>query len=116
MERLEKHFGESVQLNDATRRALQTYLASNAADVSPYEGSKTFMERIDPQSTPYRLRDVWLFRTMHRVVLEAIGTKPKVKIRNLTNCIDCHQYADEGSFGLTELLIPGITPLPNRSR
>jgi hypothetical protein len=33
----------------------------------------------------------------------------KVKVRTLTNCNACHQEADEGSFGLTELYIPGLT-------
>jgi hypothetical protein len=109
MERLGKHFGETVQLDEATRRSVQAYLTSNAADVSPYAGSRTYMERIDPSSTPYRFRDIFWFRTMHRIVLEVIGTKPRVKVRKLTNCGDCHQYADEGSFGLSELAIPGLT-------
>jgi hypothetical protein len=109
MDRMDKHFGEAVQLDDATRRAVQTYLTANAADVSPYEGSKIFMERIAATSTPYRFRDVFLFRTMHRIVLEVIDTKPKVKVRKLTNCNDCHQYAAEGSFGISELFIPGLT-------
>jgi hypothetical protein len=109
MDRMDKHFGEAVQLDDATRRAVQTYLTANAADVSPYEGSKIFMERVAASSTPYRFRDVFLFRTMHRIVLEVIDTKPKVKVRKLTNCNDCHQYAAEGSFGTSELFIPGLT-------
>jgi hypothetical protein len=116
MQRMDKHFGESLQLDAVTRRAIESYLTANAADVSPYEGSKAFMERVEPSSTPYRLRDILLFRTMHRIMLAVIETKPKVKVRKLTNCIDCHQYADEGSFGLSELLVPGLTPLPEKSR
>jgi hypothetical protein len=114
MERLGKHFGEAVDLDEATRRSLQAYLTANAADVSPYAGSKTYMERVDPATTPYRLRDLFWFRTMHRIVLEVIGTKPRVKVRKLTNCNDCHQYADQGSFGLQELLIPGLTGQGNK--
>jgi hypothetical protein len=37
-----------------------------------------------------------------------------VKVRTLTNCNGCHQYALEGSFGTSELFIPGLTPAPRR--
>jgi cytochrome c553 len=108
-QRLDKHFGEIVQLNDATRASLRKFLTENAADVSPYEGSKTFMEQIKADKTPYRFSDVPLFHTMHRIVLAVIDAKPKIRERKLTNCSGCHQMADEGSFGLEELAIPGLT-------
>jgi hypothetical protein len=110
IERLGKHFGENIQLAPTTRDVIRKYLVENAADVSPYEGSKAFMERVEPAQTPYRFNDVLLYRTMHRIVREVIETKPKVKVRNLTNCNGCHQRAEEGSFGLPELFIPGLTP------
>lgn len=110
LERLDKHFGETIALDTPTREALRRYLTANAADVSPYEGSKIFMERIDPASTPYRIREVPRFRIWHRVILEVIDTKPKIKVRTLTNCNACHLTADEGSFGLDDLSVPGLTP------
>jgi hypothetical protein len=109
LDRMENHFGESVRLDPAIRAKLQAYLTSNAADVSPYEGSKAFMERIPSTFTPYRLSSVPLFREMHTVIHEVIATKPKVKVRTVTNCNACHRKADEGSFGLIELYIPGLT-------
>ena len=109
MKRLEKHFGESIALPPATQDAISRYLAENAADRSKFEGSLTFMERIDPKRTPYRFQQVPLFREMHRVVLEVIDRKPKIKVRTLTNCNGCHQAADEGSFGYEELLVPGLS-------
>jgi diheme cytochrome c len=110
LERLDKHFGESVQLNPQTLAAVRRYLTENAADVSQYEGSKIFMERIDANTTPFRFQDIPRFRTMHRIVLEVITIKPKVKVRKLTNCNGCHQEAETGSYALNELLIPGLTP------
>lgn len=104
-----KHFGESVQLSPDARAKIQDYLTRNAADVSPYEGSKTFMERIPPSQTPYRLSGIALFREMHTVIHEVINTKNKVKVRSVTNCNACHRRADEGSFGNSELYIPGLT-------
>lgn len=110
MSRLERHFGESVNLAEPARSAIHRYLTENAADRSPYAGSKIMMERVDPKSTPYRFNDVPLYREMHRIVLEVISIKSKLKVRTLTNCNGCHQYAPEGSFGNSELLIPGLTP------
>jgi hypothetical protein len=109
MERLGKHFGESVTLDAATRASIQGYLTTNAADVSPYAGSKTYMERLNPEKTPYRFSDVPHFLTMHRIVLAVIDAKPKIKVRKTTNCDGCHQMADQGSFGIDELAIPGLT-------
>ena len=109
LDRMDNHFGESVRLEPATRAKVQAYLTSNAADVSPYEGSKTFMERIPSTATPYRLSSVPLFREMHTVIHEVISTKTKVKVRTVTNCNACHKKADEGSFGLSELYIPVLT-------
>ena len=114
MQRLDKHFGENVTLAPQAHAAILKYLVDHAADRSRYEGSLTLLERIDPKRTPYRFLDMPLFLESHRIVLEVIDRKPKLKVRRLTNCIDCHQMADEGSFGNSELLIPGLTPSTRR--
>ena len=48
MQRLDKHFGESIRLDPKTHDAVRRYLTENAADRSPYEGSRTLLERLDP--------------------------------------------------------------------
>ena len=116
MKRLEKHFGESVTLPPDTAAAIAKYLADNAADRSRFEGSLTFMERVDPNRTPYRFQQVPLFKEMHRVILEVIDRKPKIKVRTLSNCNGCHQGADDGSFGYEELYIPGLTMMRRPTR
>ena len=110
MDRLERHFGETVVLKAEDRSAIGRYLADHAADRSSLEGSLTVMERLDPAKTPYRFMDMPLYRENHRVVLEVIDRKAKIKVRRLSNCGACHQRADEGSFGNSELFIPGLTP------
>ncbi len=109
MERMEKHFGETVRLPAEKRDHVQRYLVENAADRSAYAGSRTFMERVDPAAIPYRLLDVPLYREMHAIIREVIDSKPRVKVRTLTNCNGCHQGAGDGSFGLSELVVPGLT-------
>jgi hypothetical protein len=112
LDRMQKHFGENIQLSPEARAKLQEYLTKNAADVSPYEGSKIFMERIPASQTPYRLSNVFKFREMHTVVWEVINTKPKVRVKNLANCNACHSKAAEGSFGLDEMHVPGLYVTP----
>jgi hypothetical protein len=114
MQRLEKHFGEAVSLAPATREAIRAYLLQHAADNSPYEGSRYYIAKVDPNATPYRFLDVPLHREMHRIIQEVISVKSKVKVRTLTNCNACHQWAPEGSFANSELFIPGLTPMPRR--
>jgi hypothetical protein len=114
--RFNNHFGEILNLKPEAHEAIRKYLVENAADRVKYEGSLTFMERIDPKKTPYRFNHVPLFREMHRVVLEVIDRKPKVKVRNLTNCNACHEGADEGSFGIQEMWIPGLSVQRDRVR
>jgi len=111
LNRMEKHFGESVVLPEPARDAIRRYLTENAADRSDYAGSQIFLERLDAKVTPYRLMDVPTYRQAHRIILEVISIKNKVKVRTLTNCNACHQYAPEGSFGNRELFVPGLTPL-----
>lgn len=108
MSRLEKHFGETVNLPPATLGAVRKYLTENAADKSPYDGSVAFMERIK-ERTPYRLLEVPTMREMHRIILEVIDRRAKIKVRTLTNCIACHTFADEGSFGINEMRVPGLS-------
>jgi hypothetical protein len=109
MQRLDRHFGESIKLDEATRASIHRYLVTNATDVSPYAGSKTYMELLKPSMTPHRFNDVPHFRSLHRIVLAVIDAKPKIKVRNTTNCDGCHQGAHEGTFGNDELVIPGLT-------
>ena len=109
LSRLDKHFGETLSLQPATMSTIRKYLLDNAADKSPYEGSIAFMEKTKETSTPYRLLDLRTMREMHRIILEVIDRRAKIKVRTLTNCQGCHTYADEGSFGYNELLIPGLS-------
>ena len=109
VERFDSHFGEKLGFDAATRDKLRAYLVENAADRSGYEGSKVFMERIGKEQTPYRLNEVRLFREMHIIIRQVMSSYPRVKVKTLSDCGACHQYAAEGSFGNSELAVPGLT-------
>jgi Dihaem cytochrome c len=109
LSRLDQHYGENVNINPDALVRLRAYLTSNAADRSPYEGSKYLMERIEPNMTPQRVTFVPHLATHHRVILEVLKINTKVKVRTLTNCDACHQKAIDGSYGHDELMIPGLS-------
>jgi hypothetical protein len=114
VQRFDSHFGEKLGFDDATREKLRAYLVENAADRSSYEGSKVFMERVGPEQTPYRLNEVRLFREMHFIINRVMASYPRVKVKTLSDCSVCHQYAAEGSFGNSELAVPGLSPTTRR--
>lgn len=119
MSRLDRHFGESLGLDGPVAAAIGRYLAQNAADRSPYAGSKVLMESIPEELTPARIQAVPRLRTAHRVMREVIARNFRVKVRTLVNCDGCHQRAAAGDFSLAELRVDGLHGLrlirPNRT-
>jgi hypothetical protein len=111
MDSLKSHYGEALNIPAATTSDITAYLKTNAADVSEFAGSKIIMQRIRPESPPRRVTDVPHIRSYHRVMVETIAVNAKIKPRGFTNCNDCHRRAENGSFALDELAIPGLTRL-----
>jgi hypothetical protein len=111
MERLDKHFGESLGLPPQTRDEIGRYLAENAADRSPFAGSRILMESLPDSVTPARIQYVPRLRSRHRVIQEVIARNFRIKVKTLVNCDGCHQRAAEGDFGLRDLRVEGLTDL-----
>jgi hypothetical protein len=109
MSTLDKHFGENIQLGDAVRTSLLAYLTENAADRSPYAGSKWLNENIPDDVTARRITMIPWVAYKHTVVREAIARSFKIEVRKLTNCDRCHTEIENGSIGVRELYIPGLT-------
>jgi Dihaem cytochrome c len=109
MSTLDKHFGENVQLDAATRASLSSYLVENASDHSPYTGSKWLNDNIPDDLTARRITMIPWLAYKHTVVKEAIARNFKVEVRKLTNCDRCHTEIENGSIGILELYIPGLT-------
>jgi len=109
LERLNDHFGESIELSAEVNARVHEYLNANAADKVPDRGAALLLERLDPEKTPVRITQVPHILKMHVVVREVLKTNATAKVRSLTNCDACHQKATEGSFALVDLLVPGVT-------
>jgi hypothetical protein len=110
MDGLAKHFGESLSLPADASSAILKYLTDNAMEKSPYAGSATLLEKLPEGATPHRIMLMPFITYRHAVVREAIAKNGKIQIKRLSSCDQCHTNAAGGSFALSELFIPGLTP------
>src|SRR5258708_1708775 len=88
-----------------------TILAAIAipADRSPYHGSQWLKENIPASHTTRRITAIPFVAFKHTVVKEAISRNFSITVRKLTNCQQCHTEIENGSMGILELYIPGLT-------
>lgn len=100
---LPKHFGEEVEIAAASRTAIQTYLAGNAADKSAAERSRKIMKSIGG-TTPERISEIPYIRGKHREIKEEVFQRKSVEGRG--NCSACHPGAGRGDFDDDRVRIP----------
>jgi len=101
---MDKHFGEVLNLGERLRTELAGYAAENAADRSPYEGSKGLLEKLPDSSTPLRVTTLPALAGKHSIARAVVASGGR---KGLKDCKECHLRADKGSFGTVELSIPG---------
>jgi Dihaem cytochrome c len=109
LDTLDNHFGENIQLSDSQRVALREYLTANATDKAQEKGAGVLLRSLDPDKTPVRITQVPHVRKMHIIVRDVMRTNATMAVRSITNCNECHQKADEGSFALHDTVVPGVS-------
>ena len=94
MNNLGSHFGENATLDDATSRAILTYLEANAGDAGGYG---RYLRGLPASQTPLRITETpyWI-REHQSEVRPAAFLDPKVKTK--ANCIACHAGAQQGIY------------------
>ena len=95
MNNLGNHFGENATLDDATSRAILTYLEANAGDAAG--GYGRYPRGLPASQTPLRITETpyWI-REHQREVRPSAFLDPKVKTR--ANCVACHAGAPPGVY------------------
>lgn len=107
MGKLDEHFGENVELDDAVRARLTRYLVSHAADVQPNRMSRRVLRSLRPDETPLRISELAFIRHEHREIpRRMLEGNPKVVSR--ANCNACHTQAAKGIFNEHGVVIPGF--------
>lgn len=106
LDNLQDHFGDNASLDPATLKIIDQYLQSNSADKVASRWGRKLLRSVSPDATPVRITELPYFRHEHNEIpLRYIKDNPKVK--SLSNCIACHQGAEQGQFDEHSIRIPG---------
>ncbi len=106
MGQLDDHFGENAELDEATRKVLTEYLASNAAEHSDYKRPQKILSSLAAEQTPLRITETRYFQRKHHE-LPASMVQNNPRVGSFSACAACHANADQGSYSEHEIFIPG---------
>jgi hypothetical protein len=106
MDGLSNHFGDNAELDPATTAELSRYLVQNSADSSNYRRSKKIMRSLDNKAKPLRISGLPYIQNKHDEIPQHF-IKANKQVGSLSNCIACHQGAEQGSFSERDIQIPG---------
>lgn len=102
---LDDHFGDIIELDDATRREIEAFLVSASAEYSTTEASRKLLYSIDPaEPALLRITDVPYWKEKHSDIKDDIFKRKSVVSRS--NCTACHSWAESGSFEDRDIRLP----------
>lgn len=104
MNSLDKHFGDSATLDEATRSAVLDYLVRNSAETGSSRVSGKILASIGKTEAPLRITDTPYFKRKHREVRPEVFKRKS--IGTPSNCIGCHVTAEKGDFDEHKVKIP----------
>jgi len=93
---LDQHFGNDASLDAASASAITQYLTSNA-------GSYKRVSEMPPQDRI--TQSYWFTRKHDKHVNASTWSRPSIGSRS--NCVACHQGAEQGNFNEHSVRIPG---------
>jgi hypothetical protein len=100
---LDDHFGESIELDDDSRKAISDYLKSNSAEYSSAKRAVKIMRSLGDQ-VPSRITEIPVFREKHHEISPNILKRES--IGSLSNCSACHTTAESGIYDDDNVKIP----------
>ncbi len=105
MASLHDHFGDNAEISVADQQELTDYLVNNSAERAKYKRSAQMAHSIAKKETPVQITKVPFFIREHREV--ANKERGNDKLKSLSQCEQCHQKANDGSYAESEINIPG---------
>ncbi len=103
MTNLNDHFGESIELDDDSRKAISDYLKSNSAGYSSAKRAVEIMRCLGNQ-VPLRITDIPYIREKHHEI--STNVLKRESIGSLSNCSACHTTAENGIYEDDNVKIP----------
>jgi hypothetical protein len=103
MSNLKDHFGEKVEVEDASKKMISDYLKANSADESSGELAAKIMRSLKGE-TPAKITEVpYIQEKHHRIPPATFKRKP---VGSQSNCIACHAGAASGIYDEDDVTIP----------
>ena len=100
---LDDHFGESIELDEDSKRVILDYLKSNSAEYSSAKRAVKIMRSLGNQ-VPLRITDLPYIREKHHEI--SPNVLKRESIGSLSNCIACHTTAEKGIYEDDHVKIP----------
>ena len=100
---LDDHFGESIELDDDSRKAISDYLKSNSAEYSSAKRAVKIMRSLR-NHVPMRITDTPYIREKHHEISPNVFKRES--IGSLSNCSACHTTAENGIYEDDNVKIP----------
>ncbi|MBU2499074.1 MAG: diheme cytochrome c [Proteobacteria bacterium] len=103
LDQLDDHFGESIELDQQTKKVILGCLETNAAEHSLNKRTAKIVRSLRGQ-VPKRITEIPYIREKHHEISAA--TIKRQSIGSLSNCVVCHNTAAEGIFDDHLVVIP----------
>jgi hypothetical protein len=100
---LKDHFGETVDIDAASKEVIEKYLTDNAAEKSQWKRSRKILRSLKGE-TPLRITQVPYIIHKHQDIRPEVLTRDTV--RSLSNCSACHRSAAQGIYDDDDAVIP----------
>lgn len=100
---LDDHFGDAVEIDDASKRAISDYLTSNGAEKSSAKRAVKIMRSLGAQ-IPLRITEIKYIKDKHHEITSDILNRES--IGSLSNCSACHVTAENGIYDEDNVRIP----------
>jgi hypothetical protein len=91
----EKHFGETLEIDQKTKGVIASYLKGNGAEIADFSISRKVMQSLD-SNIPLRLTEVPYILKKHRKIKPDVFQRKS--IGSFSNCNACHRLADKWVF------------------
>jgi len=103
LNQLDDHFGEQIEDDSDTIKAISEYLKTTAAEKSSAKLSLKIMRSLGDQ-VPMRITDIPYIRREHHELAPAVFKREP--IGSLANCTACHTTAEKGIYDDDAVQIP----------
>jgi len=104
MATLQDHFGEDATIDDASKKEIEAFLVTNAAEKSHEEASIKFIRAIGANTPPLRITDITYWKKKHQQIPPEVYARGTINSK--INCVACHKWAEYGSFEDGDIRIP----------